>query len=275
MDARLYLLTTIYEVLRPLNLWDEYGKPGWSDRQFMRDCVLRFKRGEHAAWNDFLVQLESDRPLAIVILCLLADHRILLSIAKEEGVEADPITAIDGFMDQAKRGPDISEMEFNLPDAVASFTQEDERHLRAAFDTRVAPQTPTNYSPQDAKRFLPPASRSTGDIMYIEKKPGLAGPARIGRVRFSKTRKTIYYNGKKLQSLKGSGYKANYYDVESGMHYWISKCRQDGADTLYPGEVEIDDNVREEYWTEIRQQPEHKDKSSFRSPGKYSKRRPC
>lgn len=55
--------------------------------------------------------------------------------------------------------------------------------------------------------------------MYIEYKgDGLAGTARIGRVTFSKTGSTLYYDGKKLRSLKG-GYKANYYDVETGENY--------------------------------------------------------
>jgi len=96
-------------------------------------------------------------------------------------------------------------------------------------------------------------------IMYIECKSGnLTGPARIGRVAFSKTGRTIYYKGQSFQSLKGSGFKANYYDVDSGAQYWISGPRRDGTDRLY-GEstpVEIDDDVRDEYWREIRKQPE-------------------
>jgi hypothetical protein len=95
-------------------------------------------------------------------------------------------------------------------------------------------------------------------VMYIESKAeGLSGPARIGRASFSKTGKTVYYDGKTFQSLKGSGFKANFYDVETGDHYWISGPRKDGADRLY-GEalpVEIDDDVRDEYWREIRGQP--------------------
>jgi hypothetical protein len=98
-------------------------------------------------------------------------------------------------------------------------------------------------------------------IMYIENKAGgLSGPARIGRVSFSKTGKTLYYRGRAFQSLKGMGFKANYFDVESGEEYWISGCKRDGSDRLY-GEripVEIDEDVRAEYWTEIRQQPEKK-----------------
>ena len=59
-------------------------------------------------------------------------------------------------------------------------------------------------------------------IMYIEfKGDGLTGPARIGRVTFNRTGATLYYGGKAFQSLKGGGFKANYFDVESGEHYWI------------------------------------------------------
>lgn len=92
-------------------------------------------------------------------------------------------------------------------------------------------------------------------IMYLERKAGnLTGPARIGRVTHSKTGATIYYRGKEFRSLKGAGFKANYYDVESGEEYWISGPRKDGRDALYPTNVptEIDDDVRDEYWTCIR-----------------------
>jgi hypothetical protein len=68
-------------------------------------------------------------------------------------------------------------------------------------------------------------------IMYIEYKgDGLVGPARIGRVTYSKTGCTLYYGGKSFQSLKGSGFKANYFDVATGEHYWISGPRKNGAD---------------------------------------------
>ena len=98
-------------------------------------------------------------------------------------------------------------------------------------------------------------------IMYIERKAGrLIGEARIGRVTFSKSGKTLHYAGCKFQSLNGHGFKSNYYDVETLEDYWISGCRRDGDDRLY-GErvpVEIDEDVREEYWTEIRRIPENK-----------------
>src|SRR5712692_9302334 len=95
--------------------------------------------------------------------------------------------------------------------------------------------------------------------MYIESKAeGLSGAARIGRVSFSKTGRTIYYGGKTFRSLKGAGFKANYCDVETGEEYWISGPKRDGTDRLY-GErvpVDIDGDVRVEYWTQIRGQPE-------------------
>jgi hypothetical protein len=92
---------------------------------------------------------------------------------------------------------------------------------------------------------------------------GLHGPARIGRVTFSRTGATLHYRGKSFQSLKGSGFKANYFDVETGEQYWISGPRRDGADRLYKSDwpVEIDEDVREEYWTEIRKKPEWKSRS--------------
>jgi hypothetical protein len=97
-----------------------------------------------------------------------------------------------------------------------------------------------------------------GRIMYIECKAGeLAGRARIGRMTFSKTRRTLYYLGQTFQSLKGAGFKSNYYCVETGDDYWISGPKRRGGDALYGSTpIEIDRDVREEYWREIRGQPE-------------------
>src|SRR6266704_3785971 len=100
--------------------------------------------------------------------------------------------------------------------------------------------------------------------MYIEDKSnGLSGPARIGRVEMTKLGKTIYYRGRTFRTLGGRGFKANFYDLETGEEFWISGPRRDGADRLY-GErvpVEIDDDVREEYWVNIRKLPERKRES--------------
>ena len=94
-------------------------------------------------------------------------------------------------------------------------------------------------------------------IMYIEDKSGgLDGPARIGRVTFSKSGRSISYRGRTFQSLSGRGFKANYFDVETGEHFWISGPKRDGNDRLYGGSkpVEIDEDVSKEYWRNIRGQ---------------------
>ncbi|SRR6266545_555918 len=109
-------------------------------------------------------------------------------------------------------------------------------------------------------------------VMYIEYEgDGITGPARIGRVTFSKTGKSLYYKGQRFARLKLSGFKANYHDEDTGKHYWISGCKKDGTDALYSTTVEIDEDVREEYWTEIRRRPDLKKVISLNSPGKYSK----
>lgn len=95
--------------------------------------------------------------------------------------------------------------------------------------------------------------------MYIEcKATGLTGPARIGRVTFSKSGRSIYYGGKMFQSLGGGGFKSNFFDTESGKQYWISGPRRDGEDRLYGERVPVlvDEDVREEYWTHIRRLPD-------------------
>lgn len=97
-------------------------------------------------------------------------------------------------------------------------------------------------------------------IMYIENKSGendLIGDARIGRVIFSKSGKSIHYMGLTFETLSGTGFKANYFEVETGDHYWISGCKKNGEDRLYEERlpIYIDDDVREEYWTVIRNLP--------------------
>lgn len=92
-------------------------------------------------------------------------------------------------------------------------------------------------------------------IMYIEdKSQSLNGPARIGRVTFSKTGRTLRYGGREFQKTK-SGYKYNHLEAETGAEFWISGPRRDGEDRLYAGvgpAVEIDTDVAEEYWRDIR-----------------------
>ena len=93
--------------------------------------------------------------------------------------------------------------------------------------------------------------------MYIESKGGgLTGPGRVGRVTFSKTRSTIYYQGRSFRRVRG--FKHNYEEMETSEPYWISGPKRNGGDALYGGSspVEIDEDVREDYWRDIRRQPE-------------------
>lgn len=86
--------------------------------------------------------------------------------------------------------------------------------------------------------------------MYIESRAeGLEGAAVIGRVYVSKSGKTLYYKGLRFQSLKGAGFKANYFETGSGAHYWISGPRKDQSNRLHGGNrgVTVDEDVREEY----------------------------
>lgn len=71
---------------------------------------------------------------------------------------------------------------------------------------------------------------------------------------FNKTGKPLSYKGKSFQSLKGAGRYANYRDVETGEEYWISGPKRDGTDRHWAGsgKVEIDEDVREEYLTQVR-----------------------
>jgi hypothetical protein len=111
-------------------------------------------------------------------------------------------------------------------------------------------------------------------LRYVERKAGLTGPARIGWVTLSRTGRTLSYAGRSFRSLKGRGYKANYFDVESGERYWICGPRKDGMDSLYPAKVEIDADAREAYWINVRGLPESVERVAFDSPGKYSRRQP-
>ncbi len=92
--------------------------------------------------------------------------------------------------------------------------------------------------------------------MYIELKTGHGdnGPARIGRVRFSRSMKTLYYENQRFRSYKGGGISGNCYDVATGDTYWISGPKKNGQDRHCAGSgpVEIDLDVADEYWTTIR-----------------------
>ena len=107
--------------------------------------------------------------------------------------------------------------------------------------------------------------------MYIEYKgnDGIVGEARIGRVIIFNKGKSLRYREQRFSTLRGRGFKSNYFDIETGEHYWISGCHKDGRDALYSTIAEIDEDVREEYWTAIRNLPEMKNVGSIRVSSKY------
>lgn len=106
--------------------------------------------------------------------------------------------------------------------------------------------------------------------MWIEYKgDGIVGPAKIGWVEVKDKGKRLDYHEQSFRSLKGRGFKSNYCDMESGEEYWITGCRKDGRNALYNTEVEIDEDALEEYWLNIRNEPEKKNTKRFRAYGKY------
>lgn len=87
------------------------------------------------------------------------------------------------------------------------------------------------------------------DLMYIELKTGYSddGPAWIGYVKTSKSKKTIYFNDHAFQKSIG-GY-SNYIDIENGDEYWISglKRRESNRHWAGHGKISIDRRAVREY----------------------------
>lgn len=101
--------------------------------------------------------------------------------------------------------------------------------------------------------------------MYVENKSGgLAGAGRIGWVELSRTGRSFTYRGLRLLKV-GSGYKYNCIDEETGDTWWVSGPHRDGADMLYGGIVEIDEDARAEYWTTIRNDASRLSDTRYRS----------
>ena len=94
------------------------------------------------------------------------------------------------------------------------------------------------------------------ELKYIELKSGFSdnGTAWIGLVSFSKSRKTIYFNGKAFQSLNGMGISGNYFDLESGDEYWISGVKKDMSDRhkFGGGKIYVEKRILSEYLQIIR-----------------------
>jgi hypothetical protein len=108
-------------------------------------------------------------------------------------------------------------------------------------------------------------------VMWIEYKgsgDGLVGPARIGWVDVQNNGRRLEYGERIFRTLRGKGFKSNYYDIMTHEHYWISGCRKDGRDALYNTQVEVDEDALDEYWLNIRDQPESRHVRRFNALGK-------
>ncbi len=106
-------------------------------------------------------------------------------------------------------------------------------------------------------------------IMYIElKSDGLQGEGRIGLVKLSKSGNTLYYKDRVFQKAKGMPLKANYFDESTLEDFWISSPRKDGNDSLFSSTVNIDEDVRIEYWERIRELPKLTQSNTYKSSGK-------
>lgn len=88
-------------------------------------------------------------------------------------------------------------------------------------------------------------------IMYIEHKTNQndIGEAWIGKVEFSKTGQTVYFNNQAFKKLKYGGIEGNFYDLETRDEYWISGVKKNGQDRHWAGggKIKIEERIIEEY----------------------------
>ena len=87
------------------------------------------------------------------------------------------------------------------------------------------------------------------NLMYIELKTGYSddGPAWIGYVRTSKSKKTVYFNDRAFQKIIGN--YSNYIDIENGDEYWISGIKKAESNRHWAGhgKIKIDRRAVTEY----------------------------
>ncbi|MFJ3957251.1 hypothetical protein [Arthrobacter sp. NPDC090010] len=86
-------------------------------------------------------------------------------------------------------------------------------------------------------------------IMYVQLKTGFntdAGPAWISRVRFSKTWRTAYFQGRTLR--RWNSFDGNFVDVDTDEEFWLSGPKRDRSDARYGrGVPSVDEDVQQEY----------------------------
>lgn len=88
-------------------------------------------------------------------------------------------------------------------------------------------------------------------ILYLEHKNNQnhKGDAWIGEATFSRTGRTVYFNGQVFRRLKSPRGAGNYYDIATGDYYWISGIKKNGMDRhwLGSGKVYIDKKIINTY----------------------------
>lgn len=89
-------------------------------------------------------------------------------------------------------------------------------------------------------------------IKYIEFKSEVRnhnGVACIGLVSFSKSGKTIYFDGKAFQRIGSDRTSGNFYDIETGDEYWISGVKKDMSDRhiFGSGIIFVEKRILEDY----------------------------
>ncbi len=103
------------------------------------------------------------------------------------------------------------------------------------------------------------------DIIYVEKINGSNhdGCAWIGKCFYSKSGLSIYFDGKGFKREKN--FSSNYYDLDTGEEYWISKVKKNGEDRhrFGKGIIQIDKNVIEEYLQIVKKEKLEKNKFSI------------
>ena len=86
-------------------------------------------------------------------------------------------------------------------------------------------------------------------LLYVELKTGYgdSGPAWIGTGFYSKSGRTVYFNGQAFK--RANVIEGNHFDIESGDGYWISGIKKDGTDRHWAGTgtIEIDETIVADY----------------------------
>jgi hypothetical protein len=75
------------------------------------------------------------------------------------------------------------------------------------------------------------------------------GPAWIGQIAFSKSGKTLYFNGKAFQRIGSSRTTGNFYDIETMEEYWISGVKKDMSDRhqFGSGKIYVEERILPDY----------------------------